>query len=156
MDCTDPFHAGQKLIISTSEQHLLQSPHDQHLRHNFTVNVTDGAFFGFAIGVASLVTVILLFVATLTDSTVLIGLVASIHMVGWQLPQVLTANRVAKLRRYRPMVVFMTLHERLPFFGLALVAVLVPVIGRELALILTYLTLIWQGLGGGFTATAWQ
>lgn len=134
----------------------MQSPHDQHLRHNFTVNVTDGAFFGFAIGIASFVTVIPLFVATLTDSTVLIGLVASIHMVGWQLPQVLTANRVAKLRRYRPMVVFMTLHERLPFFGLALVAVLVPVIGRELALILTYLTLIWQGLGGGFTATAWQ
>jgi MFS family permease len=140
----------------TSEQHLLQSPHEQELRHNFTVNVTDGAFFGFAIGIASFVTVIPLFVATLTDSTVLIGLVASIHMVGWQLPQLLTANRVAKLRRYKPMVVFMTLHERLPFFGLAIVAALVPVIGHELALTLTFLMLIWQGLGGGFTATAWQ
>lgn len=128
----------------------------QQLRHNFVVNVSDGAFFGFAMGVASFVTVIPLFVATLTDSTVLIGLIASIHMMGWQLPQLFTANRVAKLRRYKPMVLFMTLHERLPFLGLALVAALVPLLGRELALILTFITLIWQGLGGGLTATAWQ
>lgn len=134
----------------------MHSPHEKEFRHNFVVNVTDGAFFGFALGIASFVTVIPLFAATLTDSTVLIGLIASIHMVGWQLPQLFTANKVAKLRRYRPMVIFMTLHERLPFFGLAVVAALVPVIGRELALILTFIMLIWQGLGGGFTATAWQ
>ena len=134
----------------------MPSSHEQELRHNFTANVTDGAFFGFAIGIASFVTVIPLFAATLTDSTLLIGLATSIHMVGWQLPQLLTANRVAKLRRYKPMVVFMTLHERLPFFGLAIVAALVPVIGREFALVLTFAMLIWQGLGGGFTATAWQ
>jgi MFS family permease len=134
----------------------LQLQNTNQLRHNFTVNVSDAAFFGFALGVASFVTVIPLFVATLTDSTVLIGLIVSIHMVGWQLPQLFTANRVAKLRRYKPMVIFMTLHERLPFFGLALVAALLPLIGRELALILTFVMLIWQGIGGGFTATAWQ
>jgi MFS family permease len=133
----------------------VQQP-DSQLRHNFVVNVSDGAFFGFALGVASFVTVIPLFVATLTDSTMLIGLIASIHMIGWQLPQLFTANRVAKLSRYKPMVIFMTLHERLPFFGLAITAALLPLIGPEVALILTFVMLIWQGLGGGFTATAWQ
>ena len=42
--------------------------------------------------------------------------------MGWQLPQILTASRVGRLRRYKPMVLTMAIHERLPFFALALVA----------------------------------
>lgn len=138
------------------ELFILQALERRHLRHNFVVNVTDGAFFGFAMGVASFVTVIPLFVATLTDSTLLIGLIASIHATGWQFPQLFTANRVARLRRYKPMVVWLTLNERWPFFGLAVVAALLPVISRELALVLTFIMLVIQGFGGGFAATAWQ
>ncbi len=128
----------------------------KHLRHNFIVNVVDGAFFGFAFGCASFVTVIPLFVSQLTDSAILIGLIPAIHGVGWQLPQLLTADRVARLRRYKPMTVFMTGHERVPFLGLTLVAFFLSSLQREAALGLTYLFLVWQGLGGGFTATAWQ
>ncbi len=128
----------------------------QHLRHNFVVNVMDGAFFGIALGIASFYSVVPLFVATLTNSNVLIGLSSQLHWIGWQFPQLLTANRVAGLTRYKPMALLMTIHERLPFFGLAIVALLVPIIPRELALILTLLLLTWQGLGGGLTATAWQ
>ena len=127
-----------------------------NVRFNFTVNVLDGAFFGLSLGFASYVTVIPLFVATLTDSSVLIGLIAAMHTIGWQLPQLLTSNRVARLRRYKPMVLFMTLHERVPFFALALVALAIPTIGRELALILTFVFVIWQAMGGGLTGTAWQ
>jgi MFS family permease len=128
----------------------------RHVRHNFIVSVLDGAFFGFALGLASSVTVLPLFVSTLTDSTVLIGLIASIQAIGWQLPQLLTAVRVARLKRYKPMVVLVSFHERWPFFGLALVAWLLPTLGAQITLILTYLLLIWQAFGGGFTATAWQ
>jgi len=129
---------------------------NKHLRHNFMVNVMDGAFFGFALGLASFVTVIPLFVSTMTGSAILIGLIPAIHNVGWQLPQLFTARQVARLRRYKPMVVLMTVHERLPFLGLAAVAWFFPALGREVALPLTFGLLIWQGLGGGFTATAWQ
>jgi MFS family permease len=128
----------------------------QHIRHNFIVSVLDGAFFGFALGLASSVTVLPLFVSTLTDSTVLIGLIASIQTIGWQLPQLLTAVRVARLRRYKPMVVLTSFHERWPYFGLALVAWLLPTLGTQVALFLAFGLLIWQALGGGFTATAWQ
>ena len=89
----------------------------KHFRHNFIVNVIDGAFFGLAMGMASTVTVIPLFVATLTDSTTLIGFIASLHIIGWQLPQILTASRVARLKRYLPMVVWMSFNERWPFAG---------------------------------------
>ena len=49
----------------------------------------------------------------------------------------------------------MTIHERVPFLGFALVALLLPVIGVEAGLAISFLLLIWQGLGGGFTANSW-
>ncbi len=128
----------------------------KHLKHNLVVNLLDGGFFGFALGFASFVTVIPLFVSTMTNSAVLIGLIPAIHSMGWQLPQLLTADRVSRQKRYKPMMLLMTTQERIPFLGLALVAWFLPVIGERTALAITFTLLIWQGLGGGFTATAWQ
>ena len=126
------------------------------LRHNFIANTLDGGFFGLGIGFASFVTIIPLFVSQLTDSAILIGLIPAIHAMGWQLPQLLTADHVTRQSRYKPTVVLMTLQERIPYFGLALVAWFLPGIDRQVALVLTFALLVWQGLGGGFTATAWQ
>ncbi len=54
------------------------------------------------------------------------------------------------------MVMLLTTQERLPFLGLAIIAWFIPSIGPKLALFLIFSMLVWQGLGGGFTATAWQ
>jgi len=72
------------------------------------------------------------------------------------LPQLFTAGRLARLRRFKPTVMLMTIHERLAFVGLMIVALLIPSIGVNAALVLTFLLLAWQGLGAGFTANAWQ
>jgi MFS family permease len=127
----------------------------RHLRHNVTVNLMDGGFFGLAIGFASFGTILPLFVASMTDSATLIGLVPAIHSAGWLLPQLFTASYTARLRRYKRTVLLMTIHERLPFLGFALVAFLLPKIGIQAGLILMFLLLTWQGLGGGFTANPW-
>jgi MFS family permease len=128
----------------------------KNLRFNFTVNVIDGGFFGAALGFASFITIIPLFVSRLTDSAVLIGLIPAIHAVGWQLPQLFTAQRVSKLSEYKRMALLMSLNERVPFLGLAIVAWYSPQIGVKWSLILVFILLTWQGFGGGFTATAWQ
>lgn len=127
-----------------------------NLRYNITVNMLDGAFFGVAWGAASFFTVIPLFVSTMTDSAILIGLIPAIHAMGWQLPQLLTAHRISQATRIKPMVIWMILHERLPFLGLAITAWLLPSIGKETALALTFILLIWQGLGAGLAANPWQ
>jgi MFS family permease len=127
-----------------------------NLRHNLLVNILDGAFFGFALGFASFVTTIPLFVATMTESALLIGLIPAIHNLGWQLPQLATAYSVSRQPRYKSMVMKMTVFERLSFPLLAVVAWFIPVIGPKVALVLTFFLLIIQGLGAGFTATAWQ
>jgi MFS family permease len=127
----------------------------QNLRFNFTVNILDGGFFGFALGFASFITIIPLFVSQMTESALLIGLLPAIHNVGWMFPQLLTAGWVSRAKRLKPLVLWMTVHERIPFLGLALVAWFLPQLGPQTALILTFLLLVWQGFGGGFTANAW-
>lgn len=126
------------------------------MRFNFTVSMFDGGFFGLALGFASFSTILPLFVSTLTDSAILIALIPAMHAMGWQLPQLLTADRVAQLRRYKPMVLLMTVNERLPFLLMGAVAWFAASMGRELTLLVTFAILLWQGLGGGLTATAWQ
>ena len=128
----------------------------KHLRFNLGVNLADGAFFGLGWGFGSIGTIIPLFVSHMTTSALLIGLIPSIHAVGWQLPQLFMANSVSRLRRYKPMVMLLTIHERVPYLGLALVALFLGTLGNKLALVLTFAMLIWQGLGAGFTANAWQ
>ncbi len=131
----------------------------KHIRNfpfNFTVNILDGGFFGLALGFASFSTVLPLFVSNLTDSAVLIGIIPAIHIVGWQLPQLFTAHRVSQQERYKPMVMFFTVHERLPFLALAFVSWFIPRIGPQIALVLTFICLIWQGIGGGLAAHPWQ
>jgi MFS family permease len=128
----------------------------KHLRHNLIVNLLDGSFFGFGIGFASFITIIPLFVATMTDSALLIGLIPAIHNAGWQLPQLFTARWVARQSRIKPLVLSTTIQERLPFLGLAVIAWLTPLIGVPAALGLTFVMLVWQGLGAGLTANPWQ
>jgi MFS family permease len=117
--------------------------------------LADGGFFGLALGFASFGTILPLFVASMTDSATLIGLVPAMHAAGWMLPQLFTAKHTSRLRRYKRTVLSMTIHERIPFFGFAIVALLIPTIGLNLGLILSFLLLTWQGLGGGFTANPW-
>ena len=136
---------------------MLSPELNSKLRHNAVANIMDGAFFGFSImGLASYVTIIPLFLSYLTESTALIGFVAALFHIGWQLPQLLTSSYVAGLERFKPMVMVTTLFERLPYFGLALVALAIPTIGTDVALILTLILLAVQALGGGFTGTPWQ
>ena len=127
----------------------------KHLRYNVMVNLTDGGFFGVALGFASFGTILPLFVASMTDSATLIGLVPAIHSAGWLLPQLFTATHTSRLRRYKPTVLMNTIHERIPFLGFAIVALLLPRIGLQAGLIATFILLTWQGLGGGFTANPW-
>jgi MFS family permease len=128
----------------------------KHLRFNLTVNLMDGGFFGLGWGFGSIGTILPLFVSRMTDSALLIGLIPAIHAVGWQLPQLFMANAVSRLRRYKPMVMLITIQERLPYLGLALVALFLGTLGNKVALVLTFTMLVWQGLGAGFTANAWQ
>jgi MFS family permease len=126
------------------------------LKRNVFFNLLDGASFGFGLGFASFTTILPLFVSNMTNSALLIGLIPAIHNVGWQLPQLFTAKPLSRMERYKPWLMVMTINERLPFLGFAIIALFLPQLGSKLALILTFLLLVWQGLGAGLAANAWQ
>ena len=126
----------------------------KHLRYNITVGLVDGGMFGVALGFASFSTILPLFVASMTNSATLIGLVPAIHATGWLLPQLFTANQTARLRRYKRTVLMTTIHERIPFWD-SHWSHFLPKIGVQAGLVITFLLLSWQGLGGGFTANSW-
>lgn len=128
----------------------------KNLKYNLVVNLIDGGFFGLGWGFGSMGTMLPLFVSRMTDSALIIGLIPAIHGVAWQLPQLFMANRITRLRRYKRLMMLLTLHERIPYLGLALVALFFTVLGPTTAIILTFLLLLWQGIGSGLTANPWQ
>ena len=118
--------------------------------------MVDAAFFGIGWGFGSFGTIIPLFFTQMTSSAILIGLIPAIHAVGWQIPQLFTAGWVSRMRKYKPAVLLMTIHERVPYLGLILAAWMLPVFGARIALPVAFFMLIWQGIGAGLTANPWQ
>jgi MFS family permease len=143
--------SSDKIPVMSDIQAYIQ----KHLRFNFIVGMIDGGFFGLGVGFASFAAIIPLFVSHLTDSALLIGLVPAIHNIGWQLPQLFTANWIARAKHFKPLTLWMTIHERVPYLGLAVIALCIPFVSKQTALIMTFLMLIWQGLGAGFAANPW-
>ena len=128
----------------------------KHLKFNFLVGLIDGGLFGVGIGFGSFMAILPLFVSHMTDSALLIGLIPAIHGAAWQLPQLLTAGSVSRAKRVKPIVLWATIHERVPYLGLAAVAFFLARLETSTALTLTFLLVIWQSLGAGFAANAWQ
>lgn len=129
------------------------------LGFNVAVHTADAAFFGLGLGLASFSAVLPLFLQRYTQSAMVLGSLGSLHLLGWHLPQLATARRVAGLKRYMPMVLAMTTLERLPFLALAALAWsagrpdgLGPATTTVLVLALIFLI----GIGGGLTATPFQ
>jgi MFS family permease len=102
-----------------------------------------------------MVTIVPLFLATLTDSALVIGVILSLPDLAWRLPQLLVAQRVSRLRRYKPFVLLTSFHERWPLFGLALTALSVPILGTQAALVLATLFVTVQWTAGGLSAPSW-
>lgn len=127
----------------------------KHLRFNFAVGLLDGGFFGLGMGFGSFVAIIPLFVSHLTDSALLIGLVPAIHNMGWQLPQLLLADRLSKVMQYKPLTLLMTIHERVPYLGLAALAFGLAYLSKPTAVWIAFAMLVWQGFGGGLAANPW-
>jgi MFS family permease len=134
----------------------MQNSRYPHLYFNFIVNVLDGAFFGLALGFASFGTNVPLFVKLFTNKALLIGLIPAIHIAGLRFPALFTARMVSRRKRYKPFLLVCTVNERLPFLGLAAVAWYSHAFSPGLSVLLIFLLLIWQGLGGGAGFVAWQ
>jgi len=129
---------------------------NKNLKFNYLVNVGDGTFFGLALGISSFTTILPLFIASFTDSAILIGLIPSLHSLGWQLPQLFTAKFTSSLKRLKPVLLAFSIFERLPFLVLAFLAFYSHRYSANTILWVTFSLLVFQGLLGGLAANPWQ
>ena len=129
---------------------------ERHFRHNAIVNVLDGSFFWFSLSFIATNTIIPLWVSRLTDSSLLIGLASALHVAGWYLPQLFTANWVQRLERKKVAPVHVGLFtERLPVLLMA-PAALLAIRSKTLALVAFFALYAWLSVGAGAVAVGWQ
>jgi MFS family permease len=127
----------------------------QHFRWNFTVNAGDFAFYIFALSFASQLTILPAFVSKFTSSKLIIGMVPAIHVIGWQLPQILSARYIERFSRRKRYVITVGIGERLPWLFIALTLLLLadaPPLWGLLAFFILYSIFCFSG---GVNTPAW-
>ena len=126
-------------------------------RRNVVVNVLDAGAWVFGISFMSATTILPVFLRHLTDSPLLIGLVAALLDTGWFLPQIFIAPYVQGRKQYR-LVLGLGLVERLPFLLLPLLLWLMPSLTEAsvVSLVVFYVLLALRALGSGIVAPSWQ
>ncbi len=112
-------------------------------------------FFGIGMGFANQTTVLPAFVATLTSSAPLIGLVSTLATGGWLLPQLFAANAIAGRPRRKASVLIPAAASRVLFLALGpLMLLLAP--RRPAAALATFFTLYFLFyLADGIASVGW-
>ena len=129
---------------------------ESNLAWNFGVNVLDVSFFTLAISLISRETIMPLFVSTLTDSKIAIGLIPAIYNLGIYLPQLLTASFVESLRQVKPYIMLVSgIGERIPYLMIGLLVLAIAVQAPGLMLLAFFLMLAVAAVSGGMIFPAW-
>jgi MFS family permease len=123
-------------------------------RRNALFLGVDLAVFMAALGLLGPLTLVPLFISTLTDDPLAIGLAAAATQIGW-LPQVFAAGYVEQSPRRRPWVLGFTGVERLPVLGLAGCALVATSVPAALLLPLIYVCRFSQALAAGLATIPW-
>jgi len=124
-------------------------------RWNFWVLGLDVAFFTLAINISSLYTIMPLFVHQLTPLNWPITLITTLRMLGSYAPTLLIAGYVERLHTVKPLILLMTIGERLPFLLLAIAVVLLSHHNDILLLIFFYMMLFTITAAGGLCFSPW-
>jgi len=126
-----------------------------HYRRNFIALVVDFAGFGLGFAFYSPSTVLPAFVSELTSSAPLIGLISTLLMGSWLLPQLIAANYLSAQERQKPYLVISAAVGRSTFFALAAVVYLCAGRWPTLTLVTFYLCVTIFMSCDAMTSVAW-
>lgn len=128
----------------------------KHFKRNFFANVMDAGFWFFGDSFAAAYTIMPVFMSTLTDSPILIGLIPALEGAGWFLPQLFLAKHLEGQNRRLPLVLKLGALDRLPFLLLAIAALFILKFDRKVAIILFLVIYVIKTFSGGLGALPWQ
>jgi MFS family permease len=128
----------------------------RYARRNFWLNVLDGVAFVFGISMVSRYTVLPLFISRLSSERWLQGLLPTLTQVGALLPALFMAPLTASLPRRKPLILLVTIGERLPFLVLGLLLLFWPDVPAASMLVIFFVLYAIYTFSGGFLSIAWQ
>jgi MFS family permease len=128
----------------------------RYAKRNFWLNVLDGVAFVFGISMVSRYTVLPLFVSRLSSERWLQGLIPALTQVGALLPALFMAPLTASLPRRKPLILAVTIGERLPWLVIGLILLFWPYLPAATLLAIFFTLYAICMFSGGFVSIAWQ
>ncbi len=128
----------------------------KNFKRNSFANLLDTAFWYFGGSFTAAYTIMPVFLSTLTDSPILIGLIPALEGAGWFLPQLFLAKHLEGINQRLPFVRKLGIFERLPFLLLAIGAFLIPGLDQKVALFLILIIYTIKAFSSGLVALPWQ
>jgi MFS family permease len=145
-----------KNFFSIPDAHTLNPEVVKHFQRNFFANVMDSGFWYFGDSFVAAYTILPVFMSTLTDSPILIGLIPSLEGAGWFLPQLFLARYLEGKSRRRPIVLKLGVFERVPYLLLAICALFLLQLDPQVAIGLFLLIYGIKVISSGVNALPWQ
>lgn len=127
-----------------------------NFHHNVLVNFGDIISWLFGASFLAYNTILPVYASKLTNSPLVIGLIPALVDAGWYLPQLFLVPWVERLPRKLSLVARLTIFERLPYLGLALLAFCQNQISLLAAVWIFILLVMVRALFSGLVALPYQ
>lgn len=130
---------------------------EKNYRWNFFWMTLDNTMFFFIFMGLSPYTILPLYVNFFTDSSVLVGLIPTIFLVGTTLPQPFMAYFLRKRKARKKYLILVASVQRLGILGLLIISIVQPRLGLSprTTLVLFFMSFAVQHFASGFYVPAW-
>ncbi|MHB9092107.1 MAG: MFS transporter, partial [Chloroflexota bacterium] len=128
----------------------------RNLRWNLMALSFDYGLFGLGLTLASTSTVLAAFAERLGASNLVIGALPALQTVGWALPPALAANYTERQPRKMPLVLIVTVWERIPYLLMGVMALFLAQSNPRLALAILLFLVALMAFAGGSIMPAWM
>jgi len=145
-----------KNFFSIPNSHLLHPEVVERFKRNFFANLMDAGFWFFGDSFVAAYTIMPVFMSTLTDSPILIGLIPALEGAGWFMPQLFLAKYLEGKSRRLPLVLKLGILDRLPYLLLALGAFFILRANQTVAIVLFLIIYGIKVFSSGVVALPWQ
>jgi len=128
---------------------------DLHYRRNVWGVMIDNAMFNIISVCMSQYTILPLYLSKLTDSEILIGLIPTVSIVGFALPQLFIARFLEGKRRKKKYIVLVAAIQRISILAFLILTLIQSKLSASLTIILFFLIYIIQNLLAGCWFPLW-
>jgi len=128
----------------------------KNLKWNFVMHSLDGIFFKIGVCFSDYGTILPSFVAKMTTSNVLIGLITSIQTIAWFLPQIISAYFTESNKLKKPLVLKMGIGQRLPWLLMAISTLFLASKSPGIALTVFFICFFTAMFSGGIQMPIWM